>query len=1000
MRYSAQAIILFMITLFSLTGFTGVRAKEYTPSQISREQAVTQARQGKYQKALATLSRLHREHPGEHRILYDYLVVSTWAERYADVPALVATLRPEQVPAYVARSAAAALRKSGRLTRAQHWYDVAARRFSDDADIAVGRALTLADRGRADRGLDALNAFKREHPKSDAGFMSKAMAYISGKLEPPKPFALPPRPVNAYAAEQDEAVIAARRGKLTEALTRLGVLNRRYPDDQFLLGDYLTVLQWNKENKRVVDLSGQLMLDRAPAYAIESSARALLALRNPHDAESFLEAALTAQQRNPELLISAASLVGKSGDPYKAAKYLDEARSGQNSELKARIRAAKKANGYERIKALDRLNNAEAILARTPDNQDALKNKIRALSIVRGCREARSTLGDLLSAGHASALPPEQVHDIYRDASLKSAYWGEQSGIPLYPQERERHLTASLASLEALTASPLCAASTQCLIRARSARIQPLYYLGRYQEAALEYAYVRDKIRPLSAATQLAAAGAYMGMRKPRLAAKIYKDVSEYQNEYDPPLNADYIFTAEAGVFWSALEDERLSDALGQAQKIYARAVHHGDGQPPFEDTDWKKGASASILGYAYLYTGNLDKAERYFETLAHNAPAMLNAQSGLADAYAMRGLPRAALDTLERGLIFSPGDVTMSAKRAEALMDMQDWRKARELLNELEPYSPYSQEVRQLHRRWETHSLFELHVDGSWAKIFAAKNPGTDHRAKTPSLEGRLYSPPIAYDWRVYAGFAMARDNFSEGRARQNLALGGLEYRGKELTARFEARNDHVKTDRLGLGLYGLVTPDDHWSFPFEVEKDSRKTPLRALNADITADSVLLGASYRWNESRKMDVFIEGMSFSDGNQRFSLSGIFTQRLGVWQTHYLDGAVAAYASGNSKDGDRPYFNPKSDLEIDATLTYGALLWRDYDKSLSHAVSVGAGGYAQLNNDVQPVWNVAYSQSLDLTDRFSLTCGVDVNRIAYDGHSEHSVNNFLSMVWKF
>lgn len=1002
MRNSLHVSLLLLIAFYhSFFSPSHVRAGEPTTLRTSRENAVEQARKGDLKKALEGLRGLHKEYPDDPDIVYDYLVVSAWAGQYADVSSLARSLQPEHVPAYVSGQTAAVFRKTGQLTRAQHWYDAAVRRFPENPDIAIGRALTLADRGHAAQGLDVLRVFKRTYPQTDLRVLKNAQAYIRNRLEPPKPFMPHEFPVTAYRAEQDEAIAAARQGHLTKALTRLGELNRQYPDDQLLLGDYLTILQWSKENERVAALAGQLRLDLAPPYAVESVARALRELHGSYAACTFMETALVAQRRYPELLVSIARIVGESGDPYTAAVYLDEARRSKTPGLEARMEAVKKKHGLERIETMDALAEAERTLARDPGNREALGHKSRALSSAGGHKEAYKTgEGRLSAAEHAPALPLEHAQSIYRYAGLESAHWGEQSSIPLHQEERDRHLTASLASLDALAASPLCAASEQCLALTRMARIQPLYGLERHAEATAEYAYGKNKGWPLTPMAQMAAAGAHMAMREPRIAAEIYDSVIARRDESPPLLRPDDLFVAETSLFWARLEEERLSDALGQAQKVYDRAVRPTGGLPPFEDSDWKKSAAVATLGYAYLYTDDYNAAEQHFEALAHSSPAMLDAQKGLAATYSMRGLPRAALDTAERASIFSPGDIDLAAQTADLLMDMQEWRKAKEAIDALEPYRPYSHVVKQLLRRWETHSLFELRVDGDWAKPFAVKNPGTTDLSQTPSIEARLYSPPVAYDWRVYAGVALAEGNFAEGRAHQSLALGGVEYRGGKLTASLEVRNSYVNKNTLGVGLYGSVTPDDHWSFPFVFEKDSRETPLRARNANISADSAQLGISHRWNESRRLDVSAGGMLFSDDNQRLTLQGAFTQRLWARQTQHIDGTIGAYASANSKDDNRPYFNPRADLDLGGTITYGALLWRNYDNSFSHALSIGAGGYKQLYYNAGPVWHVDYSQSLDWTDRFSVTYGAGLARRIYDGRSEDSLSTFFSLVWKF
>ncbi len=970
-----------------------------TAPEASREGAVAQARKGNYTEALAVLKRLHEAHPEDPAILYDYLVVTGWAGRYADAAALSSGLTPERVPEYVVQAVAAALRKSGNPAKARHWYDVGVARFPGNADIALGRALTLGDLGYAAKGLAELEVYSRKFPAADAKAIALGKAYLRRRIAPAQPRASPSRPASSYRAEQDAAVAEARDGDVPKGLAVIAKLYRRHPDDQYLLGDYLFLLQWNKEDDKAVEYARRLRLAIAPPYAIEAGARALATAGKFYDCKKLLAKALAAQGRNPELLVTAAFVLADIGDAYKAAALIDEAERSRTPGLGKRIAAVREGMGYTRIMAMEGLLGATGGDAHDGGGPDARRGEILGLSAAGGAREAHSIAGEP-DGREPPPVSSERVDAISRAAAQESAFWGELSAIPRNLVERERRLRASLSLLDSLDADPECPPQSDCLLQRDIARIQPLSDLGLAREAAAQYEAVKPRVPILPPSAQLAAAGAYMRLQKPDKAREIYAAIIAAKDTYSPRLKRDDLYRAQNGLFWAYLENEQLAEALQQAESTWESVLRPTGGQPPLEDTDWKKLDADVTLGYAYLYTNSLGKAEQHFKELADKAPAAGDAQSGLAGTYLMRGLPRTALETINRARIFSPDDINLAAHKADAFMDAKDWRKAKNITDGLRDYASYSEDVRRLLRRWETHSLYEFQMEGNWASSIGGTLPGTAGREQTPSFEWRLYSPPIHYDWRLYAGTAFARARYDEGLARQFLSIMGVEYRVPWVTASLEARYDDAGSDDMGAALYGSLTPGDHWSFPFSFEIGSRDTPLRARGEGITADSYSVGANYYWNESRSARINAQGMSFSDGNQRLGLDASLTQRL--WQefTHYVDGTASVSVGGNSKDEDRPYFNPKTEAEFGGSLTYGAVLWRRYDRSLSHALTAGIGGYAQQDYGTLPVFSLQYGQNLDWTDRFSIAYGATIERRPYDGELENDTNVFFNLIWKF
>ncbi len=204
----------------------------------------------------------------------------------------------------------------------------------------------------------------------------------------------------------------------------------------------------------------------------------------------------------------------------------------------------------------------------------------------------------------------------------------------------------------------------------------------------------------------------------------------------------------------------------------------------------------------------------------------------------------------------------------------------------------------------------------------------------------------------------------------------------------------------RFGLGLEGVWEVSDHIRIPFAAEKLSRQTPLRARHSGIRADSASLSFEYYWNDYRWLSVSGSHLDFSDDNKRWEFGGNFNQRLWTWYNHYLNGHLNLFTSHNSKDDERPYFNPKDDLETGLGLTYGSILWRRYDKALSHTITTEVANYYQKYYGSDLVWNLGYNQSLDWTDRFSAAYGLGYGRRVYDGDPEMVLNTYLTLNWKF
>lgn len=968
-----------------------------------RVEAVEDARQGRYKAALSGLKRLYDQFPEDRLIYNDYLTVAAWAGENGLAARLANSIEPEQAPEYVLEAGAGALRRAGRLTEARRWYEKGIDRFPANLDIKLGLALTWGDSRLPAQGLAVLLEADKGAPVEDRNQIEEIRQYLRRLLPaapaspPSPPFIAPVRPETAYRPEQDGAVALAREGRLGDALAILSRLYVEHPDDQFLLADYLIILSWNRENEQVLALAKNIVPARAPIYALITVAAARASVNDYYGADKYLDTVLRLRQREGELLVETALVESRLGHTGKAYNLLTEAQAARIPGMGHRIDEAKLITGYEKFRSLIDLETANRRLDASPGNRPAEVLQTQALSGVGASNLARSRVNG------GADLSADQIHNIMLAAGRKETRWGEQTDLIRDMAGRLGRLQTALDSLDRLAARPDCQETGLCADEASMHKVQGLNAMNRLPEATAVYEQTQRKGLFAPSNVELAAGGSYLGQRQPKKAAEAYQKVVDMHETSRIDVPEEDLYQAEKGLFWAYLEAEYLVQAREQAWRNLANVVSPPTGRPSVDDDDWRKPDAMNAAGLGELYTGHLDNSQAHFQNFLSLAPANSGALSSMSMTYSMRGLPRAAWEEATLGRLYAPADPSLAVRQAQTLLDLNRWREAHQLIQDLEPYAPYVDSVKELLRRWETHNLREARLWVNWAESDSDQDSsGTNISSDTPGLEWRLFSSPLSYNWRAFIGSAWENGEFEEGKARQDIMLGGIEYRGENLEAVLEARNDHIEGagTRFGLELSGTLTPKDHWRFPFSFQKTSRNTPLRARYSGIHADSAEVGVEYYRNESRSLSASTGYMDFSDGNRRLFYGAGFRQRLWTWYNHFIDGNLNAYASHNSEDAERPYFNPKSDLEFGGGLTYGALLWRNYDKSLSHFISGGAGNYNQKHFGSDVVWDLGYRQELDITDRFSAAYGLGYSRRVYDGDPEKVFNTHLYLMWKF
>lgn len=125
------------------------------------------------------------------------------------------------------------------------------------------------------------------------------------------------------------------------------------------------------------------------------------------------------------------------------------------------------------------------------------------------------------------------------------------------------------------------------------------------------------------------------------------------------------------------------------------------------------------------------------------------------------RGLPRAAEQKLKMAEALEPSNLELEQQQAYVAMDLQEWQEMDLLADDVLARAPVDRSARRLDRLRTVHHMSELRLNAS--KGLHSDNPvsGTHDL----NWDATLYGPPVADNWRLFAGTRYAEGNFDEGK-------------------------------------------------------------------------------------------------------------------------------------------------------------------------------------------------------------------------------------------
>lgn len=719
-------------------------------------------------------------------------------------------------------------------------------------------------------------------------------------------------------------------------------------EDGAVAFDLVTFLQQAKRSAEAADLFNRTDPRQAPEYAMQAAFRANRDLHRYAEAEKLARIGMERFPADPGWRTRLALAVTDAGRPQEAIQLLGGAGGGSVEQLLAQGYALRRAGD---LFAALRVYGTAA--RRAPGNREAL-------------RETAAVLTEI-GAPHAAARVAGATPAIEAAEAAAMVRWGEDVK-PRDPALRFQGTDQAIARLDQLLQT-----TTDPDIRRRLQydRIIALRDRFRMEEVVSEVEAMPDPAG-LPSYVEQAYADALLYLRKPKAALAHYESVLKRD-----PRNVQ----ARYGQFYAAVESEDFGtgyaaiEILMQDEPLWR--VYAGD---PTRYPNPERTTVEVTGAKGRLYAGEVSAAWDRISALSDAAPANASVRLTAAQIAASRGWKRRAAEEAEIGASLAPESRDAKLAKIETLAAAYRFEEADRLLAELLALYPEDLGVRRAARLLDAEHRWLLETE---ARFGLSSGGGINQTGNELISAARLYSPPIADNWRIFAlgGYGFA--NPIEGFVSRGLLGGGVELRLPELKATAFAHESLGTYSRPGGGatLDWYIT--DQISIGAAVEFFSLDTPLRALYYGITSDEYAVRATYRWHEERKLDLVAAYQPFTDGNQRFFATLAFQQRLVTVPHFWLTGLAELSVSTNSLTN-VPYYSPAADLTATVSLLAEHVLWRDYDRSLVQALKVSGGLYSERGYGENWLGVALYEHRWRVDPLTEFRYGVQVSRRTYDG----------------
>lgn len=175
----SKMLLAFWLSSLAVQGVAAITA---TTSQ-KHQQAILQAKAGQYEDALTVLNALVTENPEDMRLLADYIVVNTWANKPLIALNLAGKVERSRLPNDALSVLAKAARDTKNYDQAISIYIDLLQREPNNINAAVGQTLALIEAKEYVKAEAQLTRLRQTHPQQAAVY--RALSYLGQQNQRP-----------------------------------------------------------------------------------------------------------------------------------------------------------------------------------------------------------------------------------------------------------------------------------------------------------------------------------------------------------------------------------------------------------------------------------------------------------------------------------------------------------------------------------------------------------------------------------------------------------------------------------------------------------------------------------------------------------------------------------------------------------------------------------------------------------------------------------------------
>ncbi|MCK9607289.1 MAG: poly-beta-1,6 N-acetyl-D-glucosamine export porin PgaA [Methylomonas sp.] len=490
-------------------------------------------------------------------------------------------------------------------------------------------------------------------------------------------------------ATYQQAIEQARAGQTEIALQQLRTLASEHPDRKRYIYDYMQVLLWAERNDEVLREAENLDLQIAPAYALETVAKAA---RNQGQWDKALALYSQAAQSTPDRLTPKLGIGLVLLDQHKAeeaSRYFDIlAKTTRDKEVLSAQAAAHDMAGQ----ALLASQLYQQILNNDAENPEAARSLIRNLTAAGRPAQALQ-----IAKQHRQLVSDEQWADMNWKHAAGLIRQGEMAlqKDPANFQYIDRAITAIRANLQSLSGLEIRDKSIW-RTRAIADLLLALRDSRRYAEVDKEFQAAQTQSLDLPAYSLLAVADSYLKNQQPDAARHVFTQIIA-----DDPNN----LTALTGLIRIDLAAGRTEDIVPALTKIQA-LTEQNPHQPRYRydflevlswlgrDEEVLQQAQTIVWESAPVYVletvarsarnrQNYSLAEKLYSLAADQNPARLAPKLALAGLMLDQQQNSAAIAYLQQLRDSNPNSIEVILAQADALNYSNQPVKAAELFRQ-----------------------------------------------------------------------------------------------------------------------------------------------------------------------------------------------------------------------------------------------------------------------------------------------------------------------------